>query len=246
MSNRFLCLAPLWRRPLATTQRDLAGRLLFCASFFSLFLSAFAPAARGAAEEVVSAKVRGLHCQACVAKATEALEKLDSVESVKINLEDGAATIEVASDFDRAQLKDAILAVDLELLFAEETPIVSLGPEELAGLDIQTVSRGEKIRLEDHLAKGKFTLFDFTAEWCKPCQILSPKLERMVQESDDVALRMVDIVDWKSDMAKHATKAFKLSGIPFVRIYGPDGKHLGDVKGLQPQKITALIEGRRS
>ena len=218
----------------------------FATGLLVLLALAFPRFAQGAAEETVTVSIRGLHCEACVAKATEALEALDSVETVKIELLDGSGVLEVASDFDRTELKNAISAVDLELLFADETAVEALSEEELAKLDIQVITHGKKVNLKDHLAKGKFTLFDFTAAWCKPCQILSPKLELMVQDHSDIALRMVDIVDWKSDMAKYATKKYKLSGIPFVRIYGPDGKHLGDVTGLQPEKIAALIEGARS
>jgi copper chaperone CopZ len=221
---------PLW----------LGAGLLFLLSMAS------APFAQAAADETVLVSIRGLSCEACVAKATKALETLDSVEAVKITLEDGSAVLTVESDFDRDELKNAISAVDLELLFADETPTAHLSEKELASLDVQVVTHGKKIKLEDYLAKGKFTMFDFTAAWCKPCQILSPKLEQMVKDNDDIALRMVDIVDWKSDMAKYATKKYKLSGIPFVRVYGPDGKHLGDVTGLQPEKIAALIEEARS
>ncbi len=34
-----------------------------------------------------------------------------------------------------------------------------------AGSSLPTISRGERVDLEDHLEKGKYTLFAFGADW---------------------------------------------------------------------------------
>ena len=37
------------------------------------------------------------------------------------------------------------------------------------GLDVQVISHGEAVELEDHLVQGKFTVIDVGASWCAPC-----------------------------------------------------------------------------
>jgi len=68
-------------------------------------------------------------------------------------------------------------------------------------------------------------------------------LEGLLLKYDNVAIRRVDIVSWYSDMAKRASKDFKLEGIPYVQVFGPDGKLLGFSMGLAIEPIEALLKG---
>ena len=45
-------------------------------------------------KESVKLDVRGMHCQKCVAKVTEALEGVEGVTGVQVSLEENAATVE--------------------------------------------------------------------------------------------------------------------------------------------------------
>jgi thioredoxin 1 len=100
------------------------------------------------------------------------------------------------------------------------------------------VAKGEKINLEDHLVAGKTTIVDFYSEYCGPCRELAPHLEKLVQTRSDIAVVKVDInrpghqgIDWESPVARQ----FKLSGIPHLRLYGPD-------KQLQSEGDPALTQ----
>ena len=68
-------------------------------------------------------------------------------------------------------------------------------------------------------------------------------LEGLLLKYDNVAIRRVDIVSWYSDMAKRASKDFQLRGIPYVQVFGPDGKLLGFSMGLTIEPIEALLKG---
>ena len=103
------------------------------------------------------------------------------------------------------------------------------------------MSHGNAIRIKDHLARGKVTIFDYYADWCGPCHLLSPKLERLVLRYENVALRKVDLVDWKSKAARQATREFKLPGLPFTQVYDDRGKLLGQVEGNAIEEIEKLI-----
>ena len=55
--------------------------------------------------------------------------------------------------------------------------------------------------------RGKITIFDFWATWCKPCKELEPALVALAKAHPElVAIRRVDVVDWDSPaVAKHLT-----------------------------------------
>ncbi len=56
-----------------------------------------------------------------------------------------------------------------------------------------------------------------------------------------MAVRKIDVVSWESEAARQATREFKLPGLPYVRVYGPDGRVLGVVSGNDISKIRALL-----
>ena len=45
-------------------------------------------------KETVRLDVKGMHCEKCVAKVTEALEGVEGVTSAQVSLEEEAATVE--------------------------------------------------------------------------------------------------------------------------------------------------------
>ena len=59
----------------------------------------------------------------------------------------------------------------------------------------------------------------------------------MVEKYPDALLRKVDIVGWESAAFKQASKKFGFRGIPYIRLYGKDGKDLGS-----PGRAIAGIE----
>ncbi|PYS95086.1 MAG: hypothetical protein DMF50_10195 [Acidobacteria bacterium] len=71
------------------------------------------------------------------------------------------------------------------------------------GADVKVITHGEQVDILAHLARGKYTVFDFYAVWCPPCRVLGPALERLAaKRSDRLAVRKVDIVDWTMPVAE--------------------------------------------
>jgi len=116
-----------------------------------------------------------------------------------------------------------------------------LSAEARAALDIRTVSHGEEIVVSEHLVAGKFTIVDYYADWCGPCLLLGHEMEQVLARRQDVALRKVDLVSWETNAAKQVTREFGIRGIPYVRVYGPDGRFLGAVNGNDIGKVRALL-----
>jgi thiol-disulfide isomerase/thioredoxin len=88
------------------------------------------------------------------------------------------------------------------------------------GGDIQIVSKGEPLNLRDHLVPGKYTLFDYYADWCPPCRQLSPRLEELARQHANLALRKVDIVSWSHPVARQQG----VTDLPYLRLFDTEGR----------------------
>jgi len=185
-------------------------------------------------------------CGTCANTATGLLAGIPGVHAACVDFDSGRGTVAAERGVGAADIRSALSASGFEARFPGDAPAESgpLSEEDRAGLDIRTVSHGEAVSIAAQLAPGKVTIFDYYADWCGPCHLLTPKLERLLMRYGNVALRKVDIVDWESDAAKQATREFRLSGLPYVRVYGPDGSLLGSVVGNHVERVEALLEGQ--
>lgn len=185
--------------------------------------------------------VLGMTCGACANTATGALKKVPGVLQASVDFDSTLGRVQTDGSVTRDDIREGLGLLGFEALFTGETALAPLPDEVVADLDIQTISHGESIRIKEHLAPAKVTIFDYYADWCGPCHLLSPKLERLVLRYENVALRKVDLVDWKSKVARQATREFKLPGLPFTQVYDHRGKLLGQVHGNDIGKIENLI-----
>jgi putative thioredoxin len=72
-------------------------------------------------------------------------------------------------------------------------------------------------------------VIDFWADWCQPCKMLSPILEKAVAaRSGDVVLAKVDV-----DANPRLAQAFQVQGIPSVKAVA-DGRLVAEFTGAQP------------
>ena len=212
----------------------------------TLLLATLAAPALGSGREKTSPEARpeslefsvaGMSCAGCAQSATEALKKIRGVQTVTIDFASQDAVLTATREITREQIEEALGTFGFEARFPGDTVLQPLSEEEKAGLDIAAASHGEAFELADHLPAGKITLFDYYADWCGPCHLLTPKLERLLLKYDNLALRTVDISSWESEAAQQAN----LPGLPYVRIYGPQGKLLGSVQGNQIQEVEEVI-----
>ena len=71
---------------------------------------------------------------------------------------------------------------------------------------------------------------------------MAPKLERLLLRYENLALRIVDVSKRDCDAAKQATEEVRVLRLPYVRVYGPEGKLLGAVQGNHIEKIEDLLD----
>jgi putative thioredoxin len=79
---------------------------------------------------------------------------------------------------------------------------------------------------------------DFWADWCGPCKVLEPVLEREVGEREGLDLVRVD-VDANQALAAH----YGISSIPAVKAFR-NGQVVAELTGAQPpEAVAAFLDG---
>ena len=110
-----------------------------------------------------------------------------------------------------------------------------------ANADLVELSKqGEDVpSLAHHAVKGKVTLFDFYAVWCAPCRKVDAHLFPMLGQRSDLAVRKLNVVSWETPLAERYLK--NVPGLPYVVVYGKDGKEVSAVSGLDLAALDRTI-----
>jgi len=74
-------------------------------------------------------------------------------------------------------------------------------------------------------------LVDFYADWCGPCQMVTPILEQLDEEVDNVKIVKVDV-----DASATVAMKFAIRSIPTL-VFLKDGKELDRISGAPPKQL---------
>ena len=110
------------------------------------------------------------------------------------------------------------------------------------GEPIEVISHGAQVDINQYLVRGSVTVIDFYADWCGACRQLSPSLEQMARNDPEIALREIDIVNWKTAVAQQ----FNIHSIPQVNVYDRSGRLVGTVLGVDFEKVKSYVAQAKS
>ena len=84
----------------------------------------------------------------------------------------------------------------------------------------------------------KKVLVDFYADWCGPCRMVSPIVDEIAEEREDILVCKVNVDD-EQELANR----FGIFSIPSLLIF-KDGEVVNQIAGARPKaQILALLEG---
>jgi thioredoxin-like negative regulator of GroEL len=69
------------------------------------------------------------------------------------------------------------------------------------------------------------------------CKQLSPSLEQMARTDPEIALRKIDIVNWKTAVVKQ----YNIHSVPQVNVYNRGGRLVGTVVGADVDKVKNYV-----
>lgn len=190
----------------------------------------------------VVVSLQDISCQSCGASVIQLLERKSGVESAQFDRD----SVEIVVRYDPSSIgpKDLVTAIreaGYDSVVGAGRGSYAAEQEFASGLDVDWISRaGESVDIEAHIVPGKVTVFDFYAVWCGPCREVDAEMQTILESSSSVALRKINVVDWSSPVAQEYLQ--KVGGLPYVVVYGSDGRRVEAIEGLRLKRLRRAIE----
>jgi thioredoxin 1 len=80
------------------------------------------------------------------------------------------------------------------------------------------------------LAEKRPVIVDFWAEWCGPCKVVAPELQKIAEKYEG----RVDVIKVDTDANPELVRHFNIMSIPTIAIFRPDGVPQAPIYGYRP------------
>lgn len=101
-----------------------------------------------------------------------------------------------------------------------------------------SVIKINKQNLEELKKSEKPLLLDFYADWCGPCRMVSPIIDEIADERDDISVGKINV-----DAEQELAAEFEVYSIPTLVVI-KNGEVVNRASGARPKaQILAMLEG---
>ena len=101
-----------------------------------------------------------------------------------------------------------------------------------------SVVKLNKDNFKEFVNSEKKVLVDFYADWCGPCRMLSPIVDQIADERDDIVVAKVNVDD-----EPELSQEFGVISIPSLIVF-KDGNVVNRSSGARPKAdVLKLLEG---
>ena len=145
-------------------------------------------------------------------------------------------------------MKKIISFITLTVVFASYNMIAGISSEPSSKVasgntNIIHITSSEQFKKE---LKNSIVLVDFYADWCPPCKMLAPTIEKIANTYDG----KVKIIKVNVEKNEQLSREYKITGIPDVRIY-KDSKEIIKLVGMRNEEaykteLDKLISGKNN
>jgi thiol-disulfide isomerase/thioredoxin len=117
-------------------------------------------------------------------------------------------------------------------------------PQFPPGADVQVVAEnGADVPDLGRLAvKGKVTVVDFSAIWCRTCRAVDEHMVQVLGARKDVAYRKLEIGDWDTPLSQRYLR--KVPQLPYVVVLDASGAQVKEIVGVDLGALDAAIAPR--
>ncbi|KAJ2140391.1 thioredoxin trx1 [Coemansia sp. RSA 678] len=88
----------------------------------------------------------------------------------------------------------------------------------------------------DFIAKNEFVVIDFSATWCGPCKLISPKFAKLSEEHPEVKFVKLDV-----DEMGEVAQVYGVAAMPTFKFLR-NSENVDEFVGANPTKLTEKIK----
>jgi copper chaperone CopZ len=197
------------------------------------------------ADRVQVYSVQGLDCADCGSAIKAELKSLKGVKKSEFDMQRVEVTVTMDDRVTDAAVLGAIARSGEGFKGIVGAGKGSYLPHEAypKGADVRVLTESgaavgplEKLRVP-----GKVTVFDVYADWCGPCRGVDAQLREVTEHRKDIAVRKLNVVDFKSPLAREM--GAKLKALPHVVVFSPSGRRT-DLTGPSEKRLAAALGTR--
>lgn len=194
---------------------------------------------------VTVVSLQDINCSNCLGNAAKSVGEMPGVLSADMD----RRKAEVSVRYDKARVSPQAVTARISALGYGVVLGAGKGRYDAhakfgAGLDVEDIKEPPaSLELASLAVAGKVTVVDFRADWCGPCRQVDKEMLAQLRKHDDIALRRIDIGDWDTEFAAKHLRG--VANLPYVIVFGPDGKESARIVGLKLDQLRSAIETAR-